>query len=110
LKKILQHLCFILCLASSCAKTPENINATNGLSNRVFVPVSLFGSVGNWGGGVCSWGFIMIRQDSTVTYHSRALPANVTIPNTPILVSIQFHDTVQISNCWHEIVVDSIKF
>jgi hypothetical protein len=111
MKKPLPYLFFILFLVAACGKSPDSIQKINAaIPDTVFVPVALFGGPGNWGGGVCSWGYIMVRQDSSITYHSRAVPANVTVPNIPTLVGIQFHDTVQISSCWHEIVVDSIKF
>lgn len=110
MKRSLFCLCFIIYLIASCNKSPYNIKESNATPTKVFVPVIIFGSPGNWGGGICAWGFIMIRQDSSITYHSIALPANITIPNIPTLVNIQFHDTTQISNCWHEIVVDSLKF
>ncbi|MEO6252920.1 MAG: hypothetical protein ABIO79_06430 [Ferruginibacter sp.] len=110
MKRHLLYLYFILCLFTSCAKSYDVPVSNNTLPNKVFVPVVIFGGPGAWGGGVCSWGFIMVRQDSSVTYHSIALPANTTIPNTPTLVNIFFHDTTQISSCWQEIVVDSVKF
>jgi hypothetical protein len=110
MKSALIYFLLIILLFAACDKYPENNIAINVKLPREFIPVAIFGGAGNWGGGICSWGFIMVRQDSTITYHSVALPANTTIPNIPTLVNIQFHDTVQISNCWHEIVVDSVKF
>ena len=103
-------LYFIVCLITSCAKSPGDTKESNVTANKAFVPVSLFGSAGNWGGSVCSWGFVMVRQDSSIAYHSIALPANTTLTTTPVLVNILFHDTVQLSSCWREIVIDSIKF
>ena len=80
--------------------------------NNVFYPVTIFGSPGPWGGSVCSWGYVMIREDSnSIVYHSIAIPPNTTIPNIPTPVKIQFHDTTGMStSCGRNIVVDSIKF
>ncbi len=109
-KYLLCSLFFIMCLFVSCTKSSSNVIMNNTAPGKIFTQVTLFGGPGNWGGGICSWGFIMIRQDTSITYHSVTIPTNVNINNTPVLVNILFHDTVQISSCWHEIVVDSIKF
>lgn len=109
-KHLLLYLFLGICIITSCTKTQSDVTENNVAQNNVFVPVTLFGSPGNWGGSVCSWGFVMVRKDTTsIVYHSVALPANSNITNTPVSVSILFHDTIQISSCWREIVVDSIK-
>jgi len=110
MKRHLLYLYFILCLFASCAKSKDVPGSNPVTPKKVFVPVVIFGAPGGWGGAVCSWGFIMIRQDSSVTYQSNALPPNTTIPNTPTLVNILFHDTALVNGCYYDIVIDSIKF
>jgi hypothetical protein len=109
---------FLLCIfvsmyfIVSCSKSKCNvIEEINTAPNKVFVPVQLIGSSGNWGGAMCAFGYIMFRQDSSITYHSIAMPANANIITTPVIVNIQFHDTIRLfPGCWeHEIVIDSIK-
>jgi hypothetical protein len=76
----------------------------------VFVPVQLIGVKGGWGGALCNFDFILIRLDTSLIYHSIAVPHDAHI-YTPVNVNIQFHDTVTLfPGCWqHEIVIDSIK-
>lgn len=114
-KATLYNLCFMLVLAISCNKSPEEIKDTLPVpvpAPKAFVPVTLFGAPGNWGGGVCSWGWVMVREDSiNITYHATRLPGGRTsLPANPISVKLQFHDTVNFTYCYDEIIVDSIKF
>ena len=112
MKTSLIYSLFVLFFIASCAKSSENNIAVKLESPKVFYPVTLFGSPGNWGGGICAWGYVMIREDSnSIVYHSITIPSNPPVPNIPTSVKIQFHDTTApISNCWRSIVVDSIKF
>lgn len=113
MKTSLIYVLFVLFFIASCAKSSENNIPVKLESPKVFYPVTILGGPGNWGGGVCSWGFIMIREDSnSIVYHSITIPAvNPPIPNIPTSIKIQFHDTVApVSNCWRSIVVDSIKY
>ena len=115
MKAILLKLCFLLFLVTSCNKSPEEINATPTIpatTPKTFIPVYLFGAPGGWGGGLCSWGWIMVREDSnSIVYHATHLPAGVTITTNPVSVKIQYHDTANImTGCWDDIVVDSLKF
>lgn len=108
-------LYFLLFLIISCNKSPEEKQAIPTIPAtppKAFVPVYLFGSPGGWGGGLCSWGWIMVREDSnSIVYHATHLPAGVTLPSNPVSVKIQYHDTANImSSCWDDIVVDSLKF
>jgi hypothetical protein len=114
MKAILFNLCFLVFFIISCNKSPEEINspAFPPTPPKAFVPVYLFGSPGNWGGGVCSWGWVMVREDTTgITYHATQLPGGITtLPANPISAKIQFHDTTNATFCYDDIVVDSIKF
>ncbi len=112
MKTSLIYVLFVLFFIASCAKSAENNIPIELESPKEFYPVTILGGPGNWGGGVCSWGFIMIREDSnSIVYHSITVPAYFTVPNIPTPVKIQFHDTSgPISSCWRSIVVDSIKY
>jgi hypothetical protein len=109
-KSLLHYLCFILCIIVSCSKSPGNVTETSTPPSKVFIPVVLI-DFRVPGGAVCSHGIIMLRQDTAITYHSLKLPANVNITYSPVLVNIQFHDTIPLFGCFpHEIVIDSLKF
>ena len=116
MKAIILNLCFALVLIISCNKSPEEIQATSPIPTtvpKIFVPVTIFGAQWAWGGGVCSWGWIMVREDSSsIVYHATHLPGGrTTLPNNPGSVKIQYHDTANImGGCWDDIVVDSLKF
>jgi hypothetical protein len=116
MKAILFNLCFLLFFINSCNKSPEEIKSTPAIPAtppKTFVPVYLFGAPWAWGGGICSWGWIMVREDTTgITYHATHLPGGITtLPSNPISVKIQYHDTANImGGCWDDIVVDSVKF
>ncbi len=114
MKAILFNVCFLLFLIISCNKSPEEIQSTPTIPAtpaKPFTKVYLFGGPGAWGGSTCSFGWVMIREDSnSIVYHSNYLPAGVSITNNPVWVNIKFHDTANITTCWDEIVVDSLKF
>lgn len=112
MKTFLFCLGLIVCLIGSCTKSPDNIQQTNVTPSKVFVPVTLIGGPGYWGGGVCSYGYTIIREDSSsLVYQTMVLPAYANITYTPVSVKIQYHDTIwAINTCRPKIVVDSIKF
>jgi hypothetical protein len=115
MRTILFYLCFLLLLIISCNKAPEEIKetpTTPAAPVKQFTKVYLFGASWAWGGGICSWGWIMVREDSSnIVYHATHLPASVTITTNPVWVNIQYHDTANfMSGCWDDIVVDSLKF
>jgi hypothetical protein len=102
----------LLCLTFSCTKSSENIPPKIETPGKVFVPVTLFGAPWGWGGAVCSFGYIMIREDSnTIVYQSMVLPPYAPLPTIPVSVNIQYHDTVWATpGCYRKIVVDSIRY
>lgn len=104
-KYLLCCLLFIICLIVSCSKGSNNIT-----ENNVFVPVQIHLMYG--GSSVCSYGYFVIRQDTSgITYHSNKLPASPNLPPSG-LINIQFHDTIipHSAGCWpHEIVIDSMR-
>ena len=115
MKTILLNLCFLLFIITSCNKSPQQVTQASTdtiVQPKPFVPVYLFGAPHAWGGAICSWGWIMVREDSnSIVYHATHLPAGVTITSNPVSVKIQYHDTANImSGCWDDIVVDSLKF
>lgn len=114
MKTLLLNLCFLLFLIISCNKAPEEIqaNPTNPLTPaNAFTKVYLFGGPGNWGGSVCGFGWVMIREDSSsIVYHSMNLPVTLPLPSNPVWANIKYHDTINFTYCYDEIIVDSLKF
>ena len=114
MKAILFNLCLLVLLVTSCNKSPREIKGASTIPVvpvKSFTKVYLLGRPGVWGGGVCSFDWVMIREDSSsIVYHSNRLPAYANITNTPVWVNITFHDTTNFTHCWDDIVVDSLKF
>jgi hypothetical protein len=107
-------LCFLLLSITSCNKDPEQLQVKPVIPEvpvKAFTKVYLFGGRGAWGGGLCSFDWVMIREDSnSIVYHTHSLPAGVTITTNPVWVNIKFHDTTNFTHCWDDIIVDSLKF
>lgn len=108
------YLCFLIFLISACNKSPEEIQATPtppAVPVKSFTKVYLFGGPYAWGGGLCSFDWVMIREDSnSIVYHAHSLPAGVHITTNPVWVNILFHDTTNFTHCYDDIIVDSLKF